>query len=74
MKPLTRKEDPTGFLNLFRMAASDRFGNPAGVIEGRGRWGHHTKAGPGRFGTSGQQQNGNGSKGLRGSLGLRRGH
>lgn len=49
MKPLNRKEDPTGFLNLFRAAASHLFGDPNGYIQGRGRWHHDTKKGPGRW-------------------------
>lgn len=48
MKKLPRQEDPTGFLNLFRMAAADRFGDPSGNINGRGRWHHLKKKGPGR--------------------------
>lgn len=47
MRQLPRREDPTGFLNLFRMAASDAFGDPKGKIHGRGKWPHLRKAGPG---------------------------
>lgn len=73
MRRLKRKEDPTGFLNLFRYAASMRFGNPVGVIEGHGRYASPTKKGPGRRPEISRQQHGNGSKGLRSNLGLRRG-
>lgn len=48
MKHLTRKEDPTGFLNLFRHEASMRFGDPSGLIYSRGKWHHECKRGPGR--------------------------
>jgi hypothetical protein len=48
MMVLSKHEDPTGFLNLFRMASADRFGDPSGVLHGRGRWPNLTKAGPGR--------------------------
>lgn len=48
MKQLSRKEDPTGFLNLFRHEASMRFGDPAGRIQGQGRQPNLTKKGPGR--------------------------
>jgi hypothetical protein len=48
MKPLSRQADPTGFFNLLRYEAAMRFGDPAGVIQGRGRQHHHTKSGPGR--------------------------
>jgi hypothetical protein len=48
MRELKRKEDPTGFLNLFRHAAALAFGDPSGFVRGRGRWPHHRKAGPGR--------------------------
>lgn len=49
MHSLSVKEDPTGFLNLFRLASMDRFGDPSGHIQGRGRWHHGSKKGPGRF-------------------------
>lgn len=52
MRQLKRTEDPTGFLSLFRMAASDRFGDPSGRVQGRGVWHHPRKAGPGRFNDS----------------------
>jgi hypothetical protein len=48
MMPLKPKDDPTGFLSLFRFAASQKFGDPSGNIQGRGRWHHGRKAGPGR--------------------------
>ncbi len=48
MHSLPVREDPTGFLNLFRLAAMDRFGDPSGYIQGRGRWHHGRKKGPGR--------------------------
>lgn len=73
MNVLPRKEDPTGFLSLFRMAAMDRFGDPSGVIQGRGRWHHPRKAGPGRRNTAPWNDCQHGSKGLRSNLGLRRG-
>ncbi|HEU4627202.1 MAG TPA: hypothetical protein VFS52_20745 [Steroidobacteraceae bacterium] len=49
MRRLSTAEDPTGFLNLFRHAASDRFGDPRGFIQGHGRYRSPTKAGPGRI-------------------------
>jgi hypothetical protein len=48
VKRLPEKQDPTGFLNLFRYAAAMRFGDPSNVVRGRGRWHHPTKSGPGR--------------------------
>lgn len=48
MKNLNRTEDPSGFLNLFRYAASMRYGDPAGVIQGQGKQPSLTKSGPGR--------------------------
>jgi hypothetical protein len=48
MRVLSDKQDPTGFLNLFRLASMDRFGDPSGHIQGRGRWEHGRKKGPGR--------------------------
>lgn len=48
MDQLSRKHDPTGFLNLFRHAASMMHGDPSGEIHTRGRWHSPTKAGPGR--------------------------
>ncbi len=48
MKPLSNRDDPTGFLSLFRLASMDRFGDPSGNIQGRGRWHHGKKRGPGR--------------------------
>lgn len=48
MSSLPKREDPTGFLNLFRLASMDRFGDPSGYIQGRGRWHHGRKKGPGR--------------------------
>jgi hypothetical protein len=62
MELLPRKEDPTGFLSLFRMAAMDRFGDPSGVIQGRGRWHHPRKAGPGRRNTSARGECSHGAK------------
>lgn len=48
MRRLSRTEDPTGYLDLFRLVASDRFGDPSGVIHARGKYQHRCKAGPGR--------------------------
>lgn len=48
MRRLTRKEDPTGFLNLFRDEARARYSDPRGVIQGAGRQPNLTKAVPGR--------------------------
>lgn len=48
MRQLTRKEDPSGFLTLFRHAASMMHGDPSGTIHSRGRWHSPTKKGPGR--------------------------
>ena len=48
MMPLKRKDDPTGFLSLFRFEASTRFGDPSGHIHPRGKYEHRSKKGPGR--------------------------
>lgn len=48
MRQLKRKEDPSGFLNMFRYTAAMMFGDPRGNIQGQGRQPNLTKAGPGR--------------------------
>lgn len=48
MRRLSRTEDPTGCLNLFRYEAATRFGDPSGNIRTRGQYEHHAKRGPGR--------------------------
>ncbi len=73
MRLLPFKEDPTGFLNLFRGAAADRFGDPSGFLRGRGRWPHHTKSGPGRRRAGPWHDCAGGATGLRTNHGLRRG-
>lgn len=57
MRPLKSKDDPSGFLNLFRLASMDRFGDPSGFIQGHGRYGNHTKRGPGRRNVVGADDN-----------------
>jgi hypothetical protein len=48
MKRLTNKTDPTGVFRLLQRIAVARYASPNGKIQGRGRWPHGTKAGPGR--------------------------
>jgi len=51
MRALPRKQDPTGIFNLLRRVARERYGDPAGLIQGRGQWPHKTRKGPGRRAT-----------------------
>jgi hypothetical protein len=48
MVRLTKRTDPTGMFRLLQQVAKDRHGDPAGVIQGHGKWPHTRKAGPGR--------------------------
>lgn len=73
MRKLTKSEDPTGFLRMFRIVAADSFGDPSGRIQGRGCWHNPTKKGPGRFNEHDGRGLFNGNKCFRGNLGLRRG-
>jgi hypothetical protein len=45
---LTKRTDPTGVFRLLQQVAKDRFADPAGIIQFRGKWPHKRKAGPGR--------------------------